>query len=106
MVAILADIIILALILGYCAYLVYGIVKRFKNGVIQGCGGSCAGCSGCGGGCCSSDPDEVKKMIDRLYVLPVRDRDRPLHCRCFYLSGISLVQEMAGEKKRRKVQHG
>lgn len=30
MVAILADIIILALILGYCAYLVYGIVKRFK----------------------------------------------------------------------------
>ncbi len=39
MVAILADIIILALILGYCAYLVYGIVKRFKNGVIQGCGG-------------------------------------------------------------------
>ena len=103
MVAILADIIILALILGYCAYLVYGIVKRFKNGVIQGCGGSCAGCSGCGGGCYSSDPDEVKKM---LYVLPVRDRDCPLHCRCFYLSGISLVQEMAGEKKRRKVQHG
>ena len=67
MVAILADIIILALILGYCAYLVYGIVKRFKNGVIQGCGGSCAGCSGCGGGCCSSDPDEVKKMIENLY---------------------------------------
>lgn len=74
MVAILADIIILALILGYCAYLVYGIVKRFKNGVIQGCGGSCAGCSGCGGGCsgcgggcCSSDPDEVKKMIENMY---------------------------------------
>ena len=62
MVAILADIIILALILGYCAYLVYGIVKRFKNGVIQGCGGSCAG-----GGCCSSDPDEVKKMIENMY---------------------------------------
>lgn len=60
MVAILADIIILALILGYCAYLVYGIVKRFKNGVIQGC-------SGCGGGCCSSDPDEVKKMIENMY---------------------------------------
>ena len=54
MVAILADIIILALILGYCAYLVYGIVKRFKNGVIQGCGGS-------------SDPDEVKKMIENMY---------------------------------------
>ena len=34
-------------------------------------------------------------QFDRLYVLPVRDRDRPLHCRCFYLSGISLVQEMA-----------
>ena len=69
MVAILADIIILALILGYCAYLVYGIVKRFKNGVIQGCGGSCAGCSGCGGGCCSSDPDEVKKMIENMFYL-------------------------------------
>ena len=67
MVAILADIIILALILGSCAYLVYGIVKRFKNGVIKGCGGSCAGCSGCGGGCCSSDPDEVKKMIENMY---------------------------------------
>ena len=39
-------------------------------------------------------------QFDRLYVLPVRDRDCPLHCRCFYLSGISLVQEMAGEKKR------
>ena len=64
MVAILAEINILALKLVYCAYLVYGIVKRFKNGVIQGCGGSCAGCSGCGGGCCSSDPDEVKKMIE------------------------------------------
>ena len=67
MVAILADIIILALILGYCAYLVYGIVKRFKNRVIQGCGGSCAGCSGWGGGGCSSDPDEVKKMIENMY---------------------------------------
>ena len=100
MVAILADIIILALILGYCAYLVYGIVKRFKNGVIQGCGGSCAGCSMVNKGVGSHG------QFDRLYVLPVRDRDCPLHCRCFYLSGISLVQEMSGEKKRRKVQHG
>ena len=63
MVAILANIIIAALIFGYCAYVVYGIIKRFKNGVIQGCGGSCAGCSGC----CSSDPDEVKKMIENMY---------------------------------------
>ena len=38
-------------------------------------------------------------QFDRLYVLPVRDRDHPLHCRCFYLSGISLVQEMAGEMR-------
>ena len=37
-------------------------------------------------------------QFDRFYVLPVCDRDRPLHCRCFYLSAISLVQEMAGEK--------
>ncbi len=51
MVAILADIIILALILGYCAYLVYGIVKRFKNGVIQGCGGGLV-------------PDAVDAVVD------------------------------------------
>ena len=66
MVAILANIIVAALIFGYCAYVVYGIIKRFKNGAIQGCGG-CAGCSGCGGGCCSSDPEEVKKMIENMY---------------------------------------
>ena len=41
-------------------------------------------------------------QFDRLYVLPVRDRDCPLHCRCFYLSGISLVQEVAGEKRDEK----
>lgn len=63
----LANIIIMTLILGYCAYLVYGIVKRFRTGTIQGCGCGCAGCSGCGGGCCSSDPEEVKKMIEKMY---------------------------------------
>ena len=63
----LANIIIMALILGYCAYLIYGMIKRFKTGGIQGCGGSCAGCSGCGGGCCSSNPEEVKKAIEKMY---------------------------------------
>lgn len=67
MIAVLANIIVAALIFGYCAYVVYGIIKRFKNGAIQGCGGGCAGCSGCGGGCCSSDPEEVKKMIENMY---------------------------------------
>ena len=67
MLAILADIIIMTLILGYCVYLIYGAVKRFKAGVIQGCGGGCAGCSGCSGGCCSADPEEVKKMIEKMY---------------------------------------
>lgn len=59
----LANIIIMALIIGYCAYLIYDMVKKIKTGGIRGC----AGCSGCGGGCCSSDPDEVKKMIEKMY---------------------------------------
>ena len=63
----LANIIIMALIIGYCAYLIYDMVKKIRTGGIRGCAGGCAGCSGCGGGCCSSDPDEVKKMIEKMY---------------------------------------
>ena len=47
----LANIIIMALILGYCAFLIYRSVKNKKEGKSSGCagcGGSCSGCSGCG----------------------------------------------------------
>ena len=71
----LANIIIMALIIGYCAYLIYDMVKKIKTGGIRGCAGGCAGCSGCGGGCCSSDPDEVKKMIEKCTVSKGADQD-------------------------------
>ena len=44
----LANIIIMILILGYCAFVIYKSVKNSKEGKHMGC----AGCSGnCGGGC-------------------------------------------------------
>lgn len=46
----LANIIIMALVLGYCAYVIYREVKNAKAGIHTGCGG-CSGCSGCPGGC-------------------------------------------------------
>ena len=47
----LANIIIMALILGYCAFLIYRSLKNKKEGKSSGCagcGGSCSSCSGCG----------------------------------------------------------
>ena len=47
----LANIIIMALILGYCAFLIYRSLKNKKEGKgsgCAGCGGSCSSCSGCG----------------------------------------------------------
>ena len=38
----LANIIIMALIIGYCAYLIYDMVKKIKTGGIRGCAGGCA----------------------------------------------------------------
>ena len=92
--------------------------KKIKTGGIRGCAGGCAGCSGCGGGCCSSDPDEVKKMIEkctvskgadqdgkfnRLYVLSVCDRDCGLYCGSLYnirsFSGSKKWQEKKNDEK-------
>ena len=41
----LANIIIMVLILGYCAFVIYKSVKNSKEGKHMGCG-SCGGCSG------------------------------------------------------------
>ena len=38
------SIIILLLIIAYCAFIIYKQVQKKKQG---GCGGNCAGCSGC-----------------------------------------------------------
>lgn len=38
------SIIILLLIIAYCAFVIYKQVPKKKQG---GCGGNCAGCSGC-----------------------------------------------------------
>lgn len=53
------SIIILLLIIAYCAFVIYKQVQKKKQG---GCGGNCAGCSGCSG--CSSfqvNDSSVKK---------------------------------------------
>lgn len=42
------DIAIGALILGYCAFIIYRRKKNGGAGSCSGCGGSCAGCAGCG----------------------------------------------------------
>lgn len=39
----LANIVIVLLIVGYCAYIIYTRLIKKKGG----CGGDCAGCSGC-----------------------------------------------------------
>lgn len=41
------DIIIIALIIGYCGFVIFNRIKKNKEG-----GGCCCGCSGCSG--CSS----------------------------------------------------
>lgn len=41
----MADIIILALVLGYCIYLIIHKVKQLKDP--DHCNGICTGCSGC-----------------------------------------------------------
>ena len=47
----LANIIIMALILGYCAYIIYKSVKNTKEGKHMGCAGCSGNCGNCGGGC-------------------------------------------------------
>ena len=45
----LANIIIMALILGYCAYIIYKNVKNAKEGKHMGCSGCSGNCGSCGG---------------------------------------------------------
>ena len=50
----LANIIIMILILGYCAFVIYKSVKNSKEGKhmgCAGCSGNCGSCGSCGGGC-------------------------------------------------------
>lgn len=48
----LANIIIMVLILGYCAFLIYKNIKNSKEGKhmgCSGCSGNCGSCCGCSG---------------------------------------------------------
>ena len=48
----LANIIIMVLILGYCAFLIYKSIKNSKEGKhmgCSGCSGNCGSCCGCSG---------------------------------------------------------
>ena len=58
MIAGIADIIILALVLGYCGYIICRKHQDKKSGK-----GGCAGCSGCSGSCagCSASLYQKKK---------------------------------------------
>lgn len=51
------SIIILLLIIAYCAFVIYKQVQKKKQG---GCGGNCAGCSGCSS-FQANDPSAKKK---------------------------------------------
>ena len=51
------SIIILLLIIAYCAIIIYKQVQKTKQG---GCGGNCAGCSGCSS-FQANDPSTKKK---------------------------------------------
>ena len=45
----LANIIIMVLILGYCAFVIYKSVKNSKEGKHMGCAGCSGNCGSCGG---------------------------------------------------------
>ena len=45
----LANIIIMILILGYCAFIIYKSVKNTKEGTHTGCAGCSGNCGSCGG---------------------------------------------------------
>ena len=46
-----ANIVIMALVLGYCAFIIYKNIKNSKEGKHMGCGGCSGNCGSCGGGC-------------------------------------------------------
>ena len=46
----LVNIVIIAIILLVCYYVIRGMIRDRKAGK-SSCGGNCSGCSGCGGSC-------------------------------------------------------
>lgn len=54
----MADMIVLALIAGYCLFVIIQHYRKKKKGSKNGCTGACAGCSGC------SDMSRLKVMYD------------------------------------------
>ena len=50
----LANIIIMILILGYCAFIIYKSVKNTKEGKHTGCAGCSGNCGSCGGCSCAA----------------------------------------------------
>ena len=55
----IANIIILALIAGYCIFLIRKGIRNWKEGKSTGCigcGGNCAGCHGCRHDCMAARP--------------------------------------------------
>ena len=59
----LANIIIMILILGYCAFVIYKSVKNSKEGKHMGCAGCSGNCGSCGGGCGCGQEASHKKNI-------------------------------------------
>lgn len=55
----LANIIIMVLILGYCAFLIYKSIKNSKEGKHMGC----SGCSGNCGSCCGCSSASFKGNV-------------------------------------------
>lgn len=66
------SIIILLLIIAYCAFVIYKQVQKKKQG---GCGGNCAGCSGCSSFQVKDSSVKKKRKVisngkfNRFYVL-------------------------------------
>jgi ABC-type Co2+ transport system permease subunit len=59
----LANIIIMALILGYCAYIIYKNVKNAKEGKHMGCSGCSGNCGSCGAAFNKSTAQSSKKRL-------------------------------------------
>ncbi len=56
----LANIIIMVLILGYCAFLIYKSIKNSKEGKHMGCSGCSGNCGSCCGCSCAAFKGNVQ----------------------------------------------
>ncbi len=59
----IADIAILALVLGYCAFLIYKGCKNKKAGKPVGCAGCSGNCGSCGMGTCGSHKKPADPVV-------------------------------------------